>query len=193
MVAAVSLLSLTACGTVTSSFQRPEEAELVVQMFCRSFGQQRGSAVLKLFADSARFDMEDVSVSFVGRQNIAHLVEYGAAVHDRLTARDFEVAQDTVRCRIEESNDWFGLLGVGRVAYDGRFRVSGGRILGVQFELTPHSREELSVRMASFLIWLRTQDPEVLDRLLPGGRPAYDAGVVPQMLNWLRRWQSRTR
>jgi hypothetical protein len=175
------------------SARRQGTADLVVRDFCRSFGRQKGLAILSLFADSARFDIGGMSVSFVGREDIARLADYGVAVHERLVARDLEVMQDTVLCRLEESNDWLGLLGVKRACYDGRFRVSGGRILGAQLDLIPESREELAGKLAGFLTWLLVQDPDALQQLLPGGRPAFDSRVVPQFINRLRQWRSRAR
>ena len=186
-------LGLAACGTVTRSARRQGGAELVVQDFCRSFGRQKGLAILSLFADSARFDIEGMSVSFVGREDIARFAEYGVAVHERLVAREFVVGQDTVRCRLDESNDWLGLLGVKRASYDGRFRVSGVRIVGARLDLLPVSRDELAGKLAGFLAWLLAQDPKALKQLLPGGRPAYDSKVVPGLIDRLRQWRSRTR
>jgi hypothetical protein len=193
LIAAVLLLSVTACGTVTTTARRQGGADLLVQDFCRSFGRQRGLAVLHLFADSARFDIEGVSVSFVGRADIARLADYGVAVHERLDVREPEVTLDTVRCRLEESNDWLALLGVNRATYDGRFLVSDGKITGARLDMTPDSREELAGKLAGFLMWLRAQDPKVLQQLLPGGRPAYDSKIVPDLMSRLRQWRSRSR
>ena len=193
LFAAALLSGLVACGTVTRSARGQCGADLVVRDFCRSFGRQKGLAIVSLFEDSARFDLEGLSVSFVGRDGLARLADYGAAVHSRLAARDVEVRQETVRCRLEESNDWLGPLGVKHASYDGRFRVSGARILEAQVSLTPESRDELGGRLASFVTWLLNEDPKALQRLLPGGRPAYDANVVPELVARLRQWQSRTR
>jgi hypothetical protein len=190
---AALLLGVVACGTVTRSVRGQGDGDLVVQDFCRSFGRQKGLAILNLFADSARFDIRGVSVSFVGRDDIARLADYGVAVHERLVARDLQVVQDSVSCRLEESNDWLELLGVEHAYYAGRFRVSGGRILGAQLDLVPESREELAGRLAGFLAWLLVQDPAALQQLLPGGRPAYDSRVVPELINRLRQWRARTR
>ena len=193
LLAAVLLLSVTACGTVTTSARRQGGVDLVVQDFCRSFGRQRGLAVLNLFADSARFDIEGISVSFVGRQDIARLADYGVAVHERLVVREPEVTLDTVRCRLQESNDWLALLGVERATYAGRFLVSGGRIIHAQLALTPDSRDELAGKLTGFLMWLRSQDPKALQQILPGGRPAYDSKVVPELMDRLRQWRARLR
>ncbi len=193
LLAPVLFLGLSVCGTATRSARGQGGADLVVRDFCRSFGRQKGLAVLNLFADSARFDIDDVSVSFVGPEDIARLAEYGVAVHERLVARDLEVAQDMVRCRLEESNDWLALLGVKHAYYVGRFRVSGGRILGAQLTLVPESREELTGKLTRFLAWLLVQDPKALEQLLPGGRPMYDSRVVPQLINRLRQWRARSR
>lgn len=190
---AALFLNLAACGTATRSARRQGGADLVVQDFCRSFGRQRGLAFTSLFADSARFDIEGVSVSFVGREGLARLADYGVAVHSRLAARNFDVSQDMVRCRFEESNDWLGLLGVKRASYDGWFRVSGTRILDARVNLTPESREELAGRLAGFVAWLLTEDPKALQRLFPGGRPAYDSRAVPELVNRLRQWRARSR
>jgi hypothetical protein len=193
LFAAASFLSMTGCGTATRSARGPGGADLVVRDFCRRFGRQKGLAILNLFADSARFDIDNVSVSFVGAEDIARLADYGVAVNERLVARDFEVVQDTVRCRLEESNDWLALLGVKHAYYDGRFRVSGGRILSARLSLVPESREELSGKLAGFLAWLLVEDPKALGQLLPGGRPAYDSRVIPEFINRLRQWRARPR
>jgi hypothetical protein len=166
---------------------------LAVRDFCGRFGQRNASAVADLFADTARFDIEGIGVSFVGREGIARLADYGTAVHSRLTAVDLVVSNDTVHCRLDERNDWLGLLGVRRSSYVGWFVVSGPRIARVRLKLAPESRDELGGKLAGFLVWLATEDREVLQRLLPGGRPAYDSRVVPELISRLRQWQSRAR
>ena len=187
------LLSVTACGTVTPSARRQGNADLEVQDFCRSFGRQKGLAILSLFTDSARFDIEGVNVSFVGREGIVRLADYGVAVHSHLAARDFDVSHDTVRCRLDEKNDWLGLLGVGHASYDGWFLVSGAKIAEARVTLTPESSDKLGGRLAGFVAWLVAEDPKALQRLFPSGRPAYDSRVVPELVALLRKWQSRAR
>jgi hypothetical protein len=157
------------------------------------FGRQQGLGILSLFADSARFDLEGLGVSFVGREGLARLADYGLAAHSRLTPREFEGRRDTVRCRLEEANDWLGLLGVRSVSYEGWFFVSGAKIVNARFRLTPESRDELGGRLAGFVAWLSTEDPKALQRLFPGGRPAYDSGVVRELIARLRQWRSRSR
>jgi hypothetical protein len=190
---ALLVLSLAACGTVTSPARWQGSSDLVVRDFCGRFGRQKGLAVASLFADSARFDIDGLGLSFVGRGEIVRLAEYGAAVHERLVVRDFAVSRDTVRCRLNESNDWLALLGIKGASYDGWFRVSGTRILAARIRLSPDSRDELAGKLAGFLSWLLTQEPELLERLMPGGRPAFDSRVVPELLSRLRQWRSRPR
>jgi hypothetical protein len=103
------------------------------------------------------------------------------------------VTQDTVRCRLEETNDWLGLLGVRRTSSEGWFLVSGAKIVAARISLTQESKDELGGRLAGFVVWLSTEDPKALQRLFPGGRPAYDAGVVSELIARLREWQSRSR
>lgn len=193
LLAVTLVLGIAGCGTATRSTRGQGGADLVVKDFCRSFGRQKGLAILNLFADSARYDIDDLSISFVGPEDIARLAEYGVAAHVRLVVRDLVVAEDTVRCRLEESNDWLALLGVKHAYYDGRFRVSGGRILGARLTLVPESREELAGKLTGFLAWLLVQDPKALEQLMPGGRPMYDSRVVPQLVNRLRQWRARSR
>jgi len=164
---------------------------MVVKDFCQKFGRQRGLAFLSLFADSARFDLEGLSVSFVGREGLARLADYGVAANSRLKVRDLDVRQDVVQCRLDESNDWLGLLGVKRASYDGWFRVSGSKILEARVKLTPESRDEMGGRLAGFVVWLTSEDPKALQRLFPGGRPAYNSEVVPELIARLRQWRSR--
>ena len=187
------LLGLVACGTVTTSASRRGTADLVVQDFCRSFGRKQGLALSNLFADSARFDIDGVNVSFIGRDGIARLTEYGTAVHSRLAARNFEVSHDTVRCRLNEENDWLRLLWVGHASYDGWFLVSGPKIVEARVNLTPQSSDELGRRLAGFVAWLIAEDPKAIQRLFPNGKPAYDSRVVPELIALLRRWRARAR
>jgi hypothetical protein len=190
---AVGFLVAAGCGPTVRPANGDGGAEAVVQDFYGRFGRQKGLAFLSLFTDSARFDIKGLSVSFVDRDGLARLADYGAAVHSRLAGRDLEVSHDTVRCRFDETNDWLGLLGVKYASYDGWFRVSGARIAEARVSLTPQSSDELGGKVADFVVWLRNQDPKVLQRLFPGGRPAYDSDVVPELISMLRQWQSRAR
>ena len=187
------LVGAAGCGLAVRPAGGQGGADIVVQDFCRKFGRQQGLGILSLFADSARFDLEGLGVSFVGREGLARLADYGLAVHSRLVPREFGVAQDTVRCELEETNDWMGLLGVKRASYDGWFLVSGARIVEARIGLTPASSDELGGRLAGFVAWLSTEDPKALQRLFPGGRPAYDSGVVHELVALLREWRSRSR
>ena len=187
------LLGLAVCGTVTTSARGHGTADLVVQDFCRTFGRKQGRALSNLFADSARFDIEGADVSFVGRDGIARLADYGAAVHYRLVARNIEVSHDTVRCRLVEENDWLKLLGAGHASYDGWFLVSGTEVVEARVRLTSQSSGELGGRLAGFAAWLIAEDPKALPRLFPNGRPAYDSRVIPELIALLRKWQSRAR
>ena len=149
----VAAVIVAGCGTETRTVRRGRTGELVVRDFCTSFGRQRGFAFLNLFADSARLDIAELKVSFVGREDIERLADYGVAVNARLTAGDFRTEGETVFCRVAESNDWLDML---------------------------------AVRSAS-------EDPKALERLLPGGRPTYDATVVPELMRRLRQWRTRLR
>jgi hypothetical protein len=185
------LLCAAGCGMVVRPTRGYGDADRTVQDFCRKFGRQKGLGILSLFADSARFDLEGLGVSFVGREGLARLADYGVAARSRLVPREFDVRQDTIRCRLEETNDWLGLLGVKRASYNGRFLVAGTRIMDARISLTPESKDEMGGRLAGFVVWLSTEDPKALQRLFPGGRPAYDGGVVPELIARLRQWRSR--
>ncbi len=189
----LALLVLAACGTVTRSAHREANADLAVTDFCSRFGRQSASAVADLFVDSARFDIDGIGVSFVGRKEIARLADYGSAVHSRLSATGLQVSRETVSCRLEEKNHWLGLLAVEHASYNGWFVVSGPRIASARLRLAPESNEELGIKLAGFLAWLSAEDPETLQRLLPGGRPVYDSRAVPELLSRLRQWRLRVR
>jgi len=193
MLVTACLVGAVGCGSVVRPARGNGSADMVVRDFCRKFGRRQGLGMLSLFADSARFDLEGLGVSFAGRDGLARLADYAVAAHSRLAARDFEVRQDTVRCRLEETNNWLGLLGAKRASYDGWFLVSGTRIVQARIGLTPESSDELGRRLAGFVAWLSTEDPRSLQRLFPGGRPAYDSGVVSELIARLRQWRSRTR
>jgi len=190
---AVGFLVAAGCGPTVRPVNGDGGAGAVVQDFYGRFGRQKGLAFLSLFTDSACFDIKGLGVSFVDRADLVRLADYGAAVHSRLAGRELEVSKDTVRCRFDETNDWLELLGVKCASYDGWFLVSGARIAEARVSLTPQSSDELGGKMAGFVTWLRNQDPKALQRLFPGGRPAYDRNVVPELISMLRQWQSRAR
>ena len=176
------LVGAAGCGLAVRPAGGQRAADIVVQDFCRKFGRQQGLGILSLFADSARFDLDGLGVSFVGHDGLARLADYGLAARSRLVPREFEVRQDTVRCKLEETNDWLGLLGVKRASYDGWFLVSGTRIVSARIGLTPGSSDELGGRLAGFVAWLSTEDPKALQRLFPGADPHTTAGLC---VNWL--------
>jgi hypothetical protein len=189
----VVLALLVTCGTAERSARRRGDPTLVVRDFCYRFGARSGSAVASLFVDSARFDIEGIHVSFVGRRDIVRLADFGRAVHANLAAAGFAVSDDTVRCRLTEQNDWLGLLGIASASYEARFVVDGSRIASARIRFTPASSDSVGKRLAGFVAWLASEDPKALATLLPGGRPAYDSRVVPELLALLRNWQARIR
>lgn len=190
---ATGFLVVTRCAPAVVSAIGQGDAEGAVQDFCQRFGRQKGLAFVSLFADSARLDLVGLDVSFLGRDGLSRLADYGVAAHSRLAARGFTVSHDTVRCQLDETNDWLKLLGVKQISYGGWFLVSGAKIVRARVSITPASTDEMSDRLPGFLAWLMTQDPKAVQRLLPGGRPAYDSSIVPELIDRLRQWQSRSR
>jgi hypothetical protein len=168
-------------------------SEQAVRDFFRRFGHESGSGILLLFADTARFELAGLNVAFIGREDIRHLVEYGVEAGSKFRPSGLSSSGDTVTCSLEETNNWLELLGVSRCRYDGWFVVSGARIVSARIGMTPESAEEIGGRFASFVVWLQGRDPRALNRLLPGGRPAYNAGAARELRQRLAEWRAGSR
>jgi hypothetical protein len=134
-----------------------------------------------------------MGAAFHGRDGVRSLLGYGAAVGSRLTVSGSRVSLDTVHCLVDETNDWLKPLGIRALHYNARFIVERGRIR--YFALTPiqSSREELAGQMAVFLLWLAGAHPDDADRLLPRGRPVFDADSGRRLVVLAREWRAQVR
>lgn len=163
----------------------------VVREFCRRFGSRDFRRIAGLFAANAVFEIDGLGIVLQGRHGIWDLAEYGAAVGSRFTVTELTEFGDTVRCHLEEHNEWCRLLGVESVSYAAWFVLRRGRIERAMVKLEPASREELRRGLAEFLVWLAATDPAALEKVMPGGKLRADAQTGMRLLDLLRRWCSR--
>jgi len=163
----------------------------VVREFCRRFGTRGTRQVVGLFAADAVFEIDGLGIVVQGRQGLKGLAEYGARVGSRLAAVDVSEVGDTVRCRLEESNEVYRLLGVETVWYEGWFALRRGRIERAVVKLEPASREGLKRGLAEFLLWLAATDPAALEKAMPDGKLKADLETGARLLELLRRWRTR--
>lgn len=176
-------------GSPSSLADRPGAGGGVVREFCRRFGTRGYRQIAGLFREDAVFEIEGLGIALHGHAGITELAEYGAAVGSRFSVAEIAEAGDTVVCVLEETNDWYRLLGVNHVVYEVRFAVRRGRIERASARMARSSREALGQKLAEFAVWLAGNEPASVEKLMPGGRLRLNKETGTQMLQLMRRWR----
>ena len=146
---------------------------------------------MSCFAENIQFEMGDVWKK-AGKEEVRKLEEWDNTVNSLLTASDMQEIDDTVTCRLIESNDWYELAGIGEVAYQRcTVTVKEGKITRINTELTPESMMGVTEALKAFMPWAAKERPGVLAELMQKGELVYGAENAEKWLRMLQAWKER--
>ncbi|MEO0073559.1 MAG: nuclear transport factor 2 family protein [candidate division WOR-3 bacterium] len=158
----------------------------VVREFADRFGTKRVNAVVGLFSDDAIVEIRGLGAVIQGRSGLRDLAEYAFTVKSRLRMTSSKVSADTVWADLVETNDWLRFAGMEELRYRAVFRTRLGRIEEAVLELEPESRDAVKQQMMDVLIPLLNEEPETLERLMPGGRLVFNRTAGSELMRILR-------
>lgn len=153
------------------------------------------AATLALFADDARLDFGPMG-SIEGRAAIANILGYDVALEAQLRHEDCEALASDVTCRVVETNDWLGTVGIESITYDeSRYSFNNdGRIQSVTTTLSVRSAQALGAALNDFHSWAIDNETERYANLFSlDGRFIYSYENGEEVLELLKNWQSATK
>jgi hypothetical protein len=181
---AVTLLA-TACGATPDLVSRVNE-------MVETHNAHDVEGQLALFADGARIVLPDRSV-IEGKAATRRLLEWDAALRNRIEHVDLEVNGDTVVTGTSyEESDWLVGAGIGRVEHEPgtRFVFRGNRIAELRFApLVDRDLGRAQQAIGEFVRWAAEARPDLLDVLMPGNRFVYSADAARTWIEALQVWR----
>lgn len=172
------LTALAGCRSVSP--------EAVVDRFVEAQNAHDLEGVLTLLADD--FVFRDHESTFeVSRSDVRPLFEWDVATRWRGEASIVETVGDTVRIRLNETNEFLDRLGLGPMSHDVTFVVVNGRIRQIVASFNPGLQQAVDSAVAPVLEWARETRAEELDGLIgPDGTIVYDGRSATGWLALLR-------
>lgn len=162
----------------------------VVREFVDRFGTRRVETLTNMFTEDAVVEIRGLAAVIQGRSGVRDLAEYAAVVKSRLRMTEYRAAEDTVWAELVETNEWLRITGVNELRYRALFRMRLGRLEEVVLEIEPESRELLKERLMNVLLSLLKEEPETVERLMPGGRLSFNRRAASELL-WILRERFR--
>lgn len=162
---------------------------VVVQSFVRGFGQRPGFRLSSLFTGNVRVEIKGLGVIAQGKRELDGLFGYASAVKSKLKAFDVSVRGDTVFCRLEEENRLLSLLGLGPVSYEASFIFEGSKVSALVIKPGPGTGAILFGQGLGFLNWLKENEAEAVDELMPGGKFRFTAESGKRLVELVSRWR----
>ncbi|MCK4856845.1 MAG: nuclear transport factor 2 family protein [candidate division Zixibacteria bacterium] len=147
---------------------------------------------MRLFADDIRYEIVDMWV-VEGREELAKLEGWDAALNSWYTFTDYQVNGDTVTFKIAECNDWFKLAGINEMRYEfGSMIFDNGLIKEIRVKLTPASIAAGQKAYSAVMEWASRERRDKVAQLMPDGELVYNAANARQWLSLLRDWKEAT-
>lgn len=161
----------------------------VVHSFVQELGRQSDRRLIKLFTKNARLEIVGLGVVAQGKKELKEFFGYARMVKLSLAMLAPVVRGDTVFCRLVESNDWLHLVGVESMTYAVRFVFDGGKIDRIIVEPITGFGVTLQGPVFSFWKWLKSEEPDVIEELMPDGKFRFTPKNGRRLIELLSRWR----
>ncbi len=126
----------------------------------------------------------------VDREQMQPLAEWDKVVDSYVRFDIREVSGDTVKCTKTETNEWYRLFGIDSVYFETwDFIIEEGKITKMMTRLTMRSQAQMGMAMGNFMKWLRQDNPELVEELIPKGQPQFGAESAQRWMDLLRQWR----
>ncbi|MEO0004525.1 MAG: hypothetical protein ABIK49_00785 [candidate division WOR-3 bacterium] len=161
--------------------------------FVNGFGQKSGSKLISLFTPDATVEVKGIGVIAQGKRGLLDFFGYAQAVGSRLNGFDFQIKEETVFCRLSERNELYEILDLGQVSYDAWFVFQRRRVLRLVIQPETGTNLIFFGQALGFLNWLKGNEPNAVNELMPDGRFRFSAENGRRLLKLAERWRSQRR
>ncbi|MCR4423462.1 MAG: hypothetical protein WHU95_03785 [candidate division WOR-3 bacterium] len=170
--------------------QKRRGSELgLVRTFVYGVGRQSEHRLLRLWTANGSLEVKGLGVMARGRKEIKDFLGYARTVDVRLSMSEPAVEGDTIFCRLEETNNWLHLVGVEPMIYKATFVIDEGKIDKLVVEPDQTVVILLTGRGVAFWQWLKKEEPEAVDELLPDGRFRFTPENGRRLMDLIARWR----
>ncbi len=188
-VAVLFLLAVLCSGT---GCKKSVDGRALIDEYLKAHGTRNIQKLLEMHTEDSEFVFPD-GLTIRGKQALRKLFQWDSVLQSHLTMGEIRQNGDTLLIdSVSEANLFFKALGVERVQYQPgtRFVLRKGRIAGTYLvPITAENLSRLQKNFQTFMEWLNATNPQIVERLLPGGKFVHDAASAQQWLKMLDEWQ----
>jgi limonene-1,2-epoxide hydrolase len=182
-----ALLAATALLLAVALSCSPKPAE-VVRSYQQAYNDHDVEKLMALHAEDVSFEVAG-QISLQGKEQVRDLAEYDFALNIQMFIDQVETRGDTVRCRLEEKNDWLEAAGIERASYTGVFSIEGGLIRSISAEQSTPTAAALKRVIGPLTHWAEKERPERLAEMMPQGTFVYNGGNARKSLSLVQEWR----
>jgi limonene-1,2-epoxide hydrolase len=186
------ILQALCCALLTLNLACSPRPADVVKSYTEAYNGGDLDNVVSLYSEDATFETPGL-FSLRGREQLRQLAEYDMALNLYMDVGEVETRGDSVICQLEETSDWIETADIGEAYFTAQFVVRQGRILSVLVKFTPESDRAYRRVMMPLMAWARTNVPDRLSEMMPGGVFVYNADNARKYLLLLREWKQNVR
>jgi nuclear transport factor 2 (NTF2) superfamily protein len=144
--------------------------------------------VMSFYTKDIRFETVEVWVR-EGKEAMENLEEWDAALNSNLIFTDVTIDDGIIKCKAEETNDWFKITGVEKIHYRSVvIKFKKGLIREIKADLTEESMAAIGVILQSIMGWALKERKQDLAELMPEGEFIYNAETAKKWMSLLHDW-----
>ena len=182
-VVAVLVAAMLLAGALSCS---PKPAD-VVRSYQQAYNDHDLEQLMALHAEDVSFEIPG-QISLRGKEQVRDLAEYDFALNIQMFIDRVETRGDTVRCRLEEKNDWLEAAGIERTSYAAIFFIEGGLIRSIMASESAPTAAAFKRIMGPLIHWAKMERPERLAEMMPQGEFVYNGQNAAKSLALVREW-----
>lgn len=185
LAAAIALALLAACASWT---EPPAVAAVRRYLDARTHAEAVGR-----LAPQYRLWFGEKKGEGMSREAAAKMLEWDFALRPRHQIHSIEVHGDTVVVRQHEDNDFSRLIGFPGWDATSTYTVDEQGRITSQLYVPAEGQPAWRPYLDEPLVWIRANEPDVLERIFPNGRLAQSKDDAAQWVRVLTAWRAASR
>lgn len=118
------------------------------------------------------------------------LAEWDSTLNSHLNFEIMKRNEDTLLCRVKESNDWFKAVGMEMIIHDSVWVVvQNGKIKSIKAVSNPQQGKAIAEVIQTLFKWSSETGDTILLTLFRGDEFVYSKETAQSWMHLFRRWQ----
>jgi len=187
---AFMLFLIVICPSCSKKRKEPAQPKIaeITQAYFQDFNAHDTEKILSYFTEDIRYEVVG-GFSLQQKGQVRSLLDWYAALNEKLSYDEIGVRGDTVSFKLSENNDWLRLLGAKESIFKYAYIVfRGDSVSSFKGEISAESLKGLRAPYSSFLSWAKKERKDQVDKLMPGGQFSIGTAEALEWRNLLSEW-----